>query len=161
MVFESKNFIPTHSLFDSFQKDLKKDSPIQKGIHTQLSGKIIPFLKDASEKELISLYWESIKIKKIYGFVLTSGFIGIQKNPFENIRVISLDHTLEILDKEPVGKLFSDIDVLANYDYYLSVLHAWKMETMPPMSLPVLLEWNKAKEYTFQCPVFMMPELSH
>ncbi|EKE27045.1 MAG: hypothetical protein ACD_4C00076G0003 [uncultured bacterium (gcode 4)] len=124
MIFESKNFIQTHSMHDTLQKEKLSDSPIQKGIK-QLEEKIIPFFKNGSIDGFSNFYWEKIVIKQIYWFVLTwNEFAWILSDPSKNIRVISLDRSLEILEKLKNNPelLFKNVDVLADYHYYLSTV---------------------------------------
>lgn len=158
LVFESKNFIDTHSLHDTFQKESILWSPISKW-KDQLVNKIIPYI-NSWKLDVKKIYWENIIIKQIFGFVITwSDFIWINSDLHDNIRVITIDKTLEILDKykNNIEKIFENIDILADYKYYLSKVKIEKQEDVI-ISIPFLSnDFVWIEKINLTVPLFKAP----
>ena len=157
LVFESKNFIGTHSLYDTFQKETKQDSPIFKGIQ-QLKEKIIPFFESWNEQSFKAFFNEQINIRKIFWFVLTwNDFIWILEYPHSNIKVVSITETIKLLNKNKnsIEKIFEDIWVLADYKYYLDTVDIWHYKEQE-IKLPIIMG-GEVKNYIFNIPVFTPP----
>lgn len=121
IMFEGKNFISAHTHYDNIKIEFLKKWPLNYAYETQYK-KLKSFIEnDFNEKLLINMYWEKIDIKRVFYYTITWNIhIWIKKYVEDDYKVINFINTLKIIDKSSIDEIFSSINTLADYDFYLN-----------------------------------------